>query len=81
VLFRSDAEAAAASRNVPIFAAHGTADPMVDISLGRRSRDHLLKAGYAVEWREYPMAHQICGDELADIGRWLSALLAPAAGA
>ena len=76
-----DAEAAAASRNVPIFAAHGTADPMVDISLGRRSRDHLLKAGYAVEWREYPMAHQICGDELADIGRWLSALLAPAAGA
>ena len=74
-------EAAAANRNVPIFVAHGTVDPMVDIGLGRRSRDLLVEAGYAVEWREYPMAHQICGEELTDIGRWLAGLLAPAPGA
>ena len=74
------AEAAAASRTVPIFAAHGTADPTVGIELGRGSRDLLTAAGYAVEWREYPMGHQICGEELAEIGRWLTGVLAPAAG-
>ena len=73
-------EAAAANRSVPIFVAHGTVDPMVDIGLGRRSRDLLVEAGYAVDWHEYPMAHQICGEELTDIGRWLTGLLAPAAG-
>ena len=70
------AEAAAASRRVPIFVAHGVVDPMVDIGLGRRSRDRLVEAGYAVDWHEYPMAHQICGEELTDIGRWLTGVLA-----
>ena len=73
------AEASAANRSVPIFMAHGTADPMVGIERGRESRDRLVEAGYAVDWREYPMEHQICGEELRDIGRWLATLLAPAA--
>ena len=73
------AEASAANRSVPIFMAHGTADPMVGIERGRESRDRLVEAGYAVDWREYPMEHQICGEELRDIGRWLAGLLAPAA--
>lgn len=73
-----DAEASAANRNVPIFVAHGTADSMVAIDLGRRSRDRLVQAGYAVEWREYPMAHEICGEELRDIGRWLTGALSGA---
>ena len=73
------AEAAAANRRVPIFVAHGTVDPMVDIGLGRGSRDRLVEAGYVVDWHEYPMAHQICGEELTDIGRWLAGLLAPQA--
>ena len=76
-----DAEASAANRNVPIFMAHGTADPVVGVELGRRSRDRLAEAGYGVDWREYPMAHEICAEELTDIGRWLSGVLAPAAGA
>lgn len=74
-----DAEASAANRGVPIFAAHGTADPLVGIELGRASRDRLLEGGYAVDWREYPMEHQICSEELRDIGRWLSGVLSPAA--
>ncbi len=72
-------EASAANRSVPIFLAHGTADPMVGIERGRASRDRLVEAGYAVDWREYPMEHQICGEELRDIGRWLAGVLAPAA--
>lgn len=74
------AEASAANRSVPIFLAHGTADPMVGIERGRESRDRLVEAGYAVDWREYPMEHQICSEELSDIGRWLTAVLSPPAG-
>lgn len=75
-----DSEASIANRGVPIFGAHGTADPLVGVELGRGSRDRLVAAGYAVDWREYPMAHEICGEELQDIGRWLAGVLAPAPG-
>ena len=71
-----DAEASAANRSVPIFQAHGTADPMVPAALGRGSRDRLVEAGYAVDYREYPMAHAVCTDEVRDIGDWLTGVLA-----
>ena len=71
-----DAEASAANRTVPIFQAHGTADPMVPAALGRGCRDRLVQAGYPVEYREYPMAHAVCTDEVRDIGDWLTGVLA-----
>lgn len=70
------AEAGDANRDVPIFMAHGSEDPIVPITLGRNSRDRLVDAGYAVDWHEYPMAHQVCLPEIATIGRWLHELLA-----
>ena len=73
---RLDAEASAANRSVPIFQAHGTADPMVPAALGRGTRDRLVEAGYAVDYREYPMAHAVCSDEVRDIGDWLTGVLA-----
>ena len=73
-----DAEAAAASRSVPIFQAHGSVDPMVPPDLAHRTRDRLTAAGYAVDYHEYAMAHQICHEEVRDIGDWLTGVLAPA---
>ena len=70
------AEAAAANRSTPIFAAHGTADPMVPLERAAASRDLLVEAGCQVDWHEYPMAHQIAAEELQDIGRWLAGVLA-----
>ena len=70
-------EATSASRPVSVFQAHGTHDPVVDYALGRGSHDLLAKAGYTVDWHEYPMAHQVCGDELRDIGDWLTGVLGP----
>ncbi|MCY4661711.1 MAG: dienelactone hydrolase family protein [Acidobacteria bacterium] len=69
------AEASAANRSVPVFQAHGTADPMVPADLGRGSRDRLVEAGCTVEYHEYPMAHQVCADEVRDIGSWLTGVL------
>ena len=65
------AEAGEANRGVSIFMAHGSEDPIVPVKLGHDSRDLLAEAGYAVEWHEYPMAHQVCLPEIATIGRWL----------
>ena len=68
-------EANPANRDVPIFMAHGTQDPLIPLSWATRSRDHLKALRYAVEWREYPMPHSVCADEIADIGRWLQHVL------
>lgn len=69
------AEAAAANRQTPLLIAHGTQDPVVPYAMGKNSRDLLLKAGYAVDWREYPMPHSVCLEEVRDIGAWLTATL------
>lgn len=68
-------EASEANRDVPIFMAHGTMDPVIPLSWATRSRDHLVALGYAVEWREYPMPHSVCAEEIADVGRWLQRIL------
>ena len=71
------AEAHAANRDVPLFMAHGAWDPMIPLAHARGSRDVLTDLGYAVEWREYPMPHAVCAEELTDIGAWLRTVLAP----
>ena len=69
------AEANTANRDVPIFMAHGTADPMISIARAKASRDLLQQQGHAVEWHEYRMQHSVCPQELADIGGWLRRVL------
>ena len=65
------AEANPANRTVPIFMAHGTHDPMISVTRAKESRDLLLQQGYAPEWKEYPMEHSVCPQEVADIAGWL----------
>jgi phospholipase/carboxylesterase len=69
------AEAHAANRRLPIFMAHGTADPMIAIARARQSHDLLVRSGYAVEWHEYRMPHSVCPEEIGDIGVWLARVL------
>lgn len=77
------AQTTAAERNdanalTPIFLGHGQQDGVVDIARGKASRDALLALGYAVEWHDYPMAHSVCMEEIADLSRWLLNVLAKA---
>ena len=69
------AEASAANRDVPIFMAHGTHDPLIPLSRGHASRDRLLAQGYRIEWHEYPMPHSVCAEEIADLSTWLRGVL------
>lgn len=72
---RFEAEAADANRGTPIFMAHGSLDPMLPRQLGEISRDVLRKHGYEVAWHSYPMAHQVCPEEIREIGAWLRSIL------
>jgi len=69
-------ERSPANQATPIFLAHGTLDPMVDYASGVLSRERLRALGYQVEWREYPMLHQVCLEEIRDLGEWIAARFA-----
>ncbi|MCM2310947.1 MAG: alpha/beta hydrolase [Steroidobacteraceae bacterium] len=68
-------EKSSANAGVPILMCHGQMDPVLNIGMGRAARAVLEEQGYPVEWREYPMQHEVCAAEIADIRRWLSARL------
>lgn len=70
------AERHAANRSTPIFLAHGRMDPVVPLQRALASREALEALGYPVEWHEYPMAHSVCMEEIADLNRWLAGVLA-----
>ncbi len=70
-----EAERHAANRDLPIFMAHGSADPMISIGRAGQSRKMLEALGYPVEWHEYPMPHSVCPEEIADISGWLVKIL------
>lgn len=64
------------SRDTPIFMAHGLQDPIVPYTLGKRSAESLRQLGCTVSWHEYAMPHSVCGEEIRDIGRWLTRQMA-----
>ena len=71
-----ESEASPANGDCPIFMAHGTHDPVVPYEGGQLSRQALEAQGYEIEWREYPMQHSVCAEEIADISSWLTGVLA-----
>jgi phospholipase/carboxylesterase len=69
-------EASPANRDVPIFMAHGTADPMVRLEWGEAGRRALVAAGYRVEWHTYPMPHSVVWEEVEAVSAFLARVLA-----
>jgi phospholipase/carboxylesterase len=61
----------AANRRAPILMCHGREDEVVLQAFGEASRDVMLAAGLAVEWRQYSMGHSLCKPEIFDIAAWL----------
>jgi phospholipase/carboxylesterase len=72
-------ERSAANRETPILMCHGLYDPVLPHGLGVMARDALRALGYTVEWKEYPMQHQVCLPEIEAIGAWLQVRLGAAA--
>jgi len=72
---RLQAERLPPNDGTPIFMAHGIADAVLPIGMGTESRDFLKALGFGVEWHQYPMAHAVCSDEIADIRSYLFRVL------
>ena len=64
-------------RNQPIFVAHGTSDMMISVNDARRSREFLESEGYAPEYHEYVMGHEINQAVIDDMVVWLGSVLPP----
>ena len=69
-----------AARAQPLFMAHGTMDPVVPVFAGQASAQAMQADGMRVEWHAYPMAHQVCAEEIRDLGDWLAVRFAAGAG-
>ena len=68
-----EAEVSPANRKTPMLFCHGTEDPLVPVERGRAAwRAHATPEREAV-WREFPMAHQVCDEEIALVRDWLHA--------
>ena len=56
----------------PVLWQHGRADPVVPISFGHEARDLLGTLGLQVDYREYPIGHEISEQSLRDLCGWLT---------
>jgi phospholipase/carboxylesterase len=72
----TQAERHPANQAARIFMAHGLQDNIVPMARALASRDLLLAQGDAVQWRDYPMAHSVCGPEVLALNAWLLQVLA-----
>ena len=69
------AEASPANRDVPIFMAHGTQDPVVQFAWAEMSRRALVEGGWNVEWHTYPKALAAVLEEVVACGKFLTTVL------
>lgn len=58
-------------RGLPVLHLHGSHDEVVPMTLGRAAHDFLAAQRIPVEWREYPMGHEVVPQEVRDIADWL----------
>ncbi|GLZ85760.1 carboxylesterase [Metapseudomonas resinovorans] len=69
--FSDDMTLSDTKRQLPVLCLHGTFDDVVPPAMGRSAHDRLAAAGVPVEWRDYPMAHEVLPQQIRDIGTWL----------
>ncbi len=58
--------------DLPLLVQHGTNDPLVGIDRGRNSRDQLQAMRMNLDYREYPMQHEIGQQSIHDLSAWLT---------
>ena len=57
---------------MPLLLCHGLDDPMVPISRGREAFESHAADGRTAEKHEFPMAHELCMEEVEVIRAWLA---------
>lgn len=65
-----------ANLTTPFFMAHGRMDDVVPVAAGEMAKKALVEQGFNVSWKDYPMQHNVCAEQVADISRYLQQVLA-----
>ncbi|MBV8465760.1 MAG: alpha/beta hydrolase [Burkholderiales bacterium] len=73
-----EAESTAANALTPVFAAHGSMDPVVPAALGADAAKRVSTPGRQVDWHTWAMPHTVVLEEIALIGKWLRERIAAA---
>lgn len=60
--------------NIPVLAVHGSQDNIVLQERGEKAVALLKAKNMQVQWKTYPMAHSVCGEEVVDIADFLKSL-------
>ncbi|MEM7401120.1 MAG: carboxylesterase [Pseudomonadota bacterium] len=60
-----------ASRDIPIFLAHGSFDDVLPIAYAQLAKQILEKHNFKIDWHDYPCAHSLCAEEVRDIRNYL----------
>lgn len=60
-----------ASRDLPIFIAHGTHDDVVPLAFAQIAKELLTTQGFKINWKDYACAHTVCAEEIQDIRDFL----------
>jgi len=58
-----------------VFISHGVYDQIIPVRLARESAELLKKARARVEYREYPMGHEVSEETVRDSSAWVKNLL------
>ena len=59
----------------PVLVTHGLYDPVLPIENGRAVRDYLSGLPVELNYREYPMQHEVSIESLRDVAQWLTQTL------
>jgi len=64
------------NKGINISIMHGSEDPVVAPILGEQAVDNLKDKGFQPSYKQYPMPHSVCAEQIADISTWLQQRLA-----
>ncbi|WP_371186709.1 alpha/beta hydrolase [Thalassotalea maritima] len=62
----------AANAEIDIMVMHGSQDPVVVPELARKAMQSLEQFGYHPDFKQYPMPHAVCQEQVSDIAKWIS---------
>lgn len=55
----------------PTLCMHGRYDGVVPVIMGQAVQQQLLEWQVPVSWHDYPMQHEVCQEQIVEIGHWL----------
>lgn len=70
-----EVQLSAANKALPVHIFHGNQDPVVPESLGHTANQVLQSMGFTPQYSSYPMQHEVCSEEIIDIGNTLKTWL------